>query len=113
MPGTYNVTTANAILIGLPWSLAVKVPQDMAGFGARFRILDSAYTVLAEFTDAPEITIGLVDDDGATEILIELSAADTAALSAQSAKFTLEVATDLSDNDAGERWLEGVMVIRP
>ena len=100
------------ILIGFPWSWAVRIPANLTGLHARFALYSSG-TLIQAWTDATSAVVIDAYDAGAgtTRVRFALPHADTLLLTAQTATYVVETATNLTTEDGGVRWLEGKAVI--
>lgn len=104
MPNVYHFTADNSIVIGLPWSKAITLPENLTGKTVQFILrVRFSETAFATYTSADRITVGT---PGATTVVtIGLTAADTAAFTAQVVDYSLRIVN-------GEEYLTGTLSIK-
>lgn len=103
MPGEFHFTST-PIVIGLPWSKAIALPENLTGKVVRL-ILRKQFedAEVATFISPTNITIGT--PGATTTITVTLTADDTAGLTDQVVSYVLEVVN-------GRRYLFGTIPVQ-
>ena len=103
MPGTFHFTST-PIFIGLPWTKAITLPENLTGKTVRL-ILRKQFTdeTITSFTTPTAIVMGT--PGSTTTVTITLTADDTSGLTDQVVDYVLEVVN-------GRRYLVGTIPVQ-